>query len=1693
MSDTEVVKPKRYNNLQRIGRVMVKIIAAIFLLAILVIILVQVPPVQNFARKKVVAYLETKLNTKVQIGKIYIGIPRNIILSDVYIEDRNQDTLLSGGEINVDISFYKLIKSQIEINEIHLEDITAKIKRQLPDTVFNFQFIIDAFVPPSTGPSTDTAALQMAINSIILDNVRLVYKDVITGNDVDVKVQHLDTRIDKFDPILFNYDIPLINVKGVNGYVYQSKPLVKSEPVEKDIADAQKPPAFRLNLKDVVINKLYLDYRNDVSAFYTVLNMGQLNLDVKKLDLPNQVIEIAALAINDTKTAIRMGESKDAPIIEKEAKQEVEGLAQSAWRVKINSFELNNNDFKFDNDHAPKQPYGIDYAHMDASDLSFHAENIAFLGDTVAGNITKGKFKEKSGFVLNELTTDFLYDNHQAYLKNLSIKTPGTRLQRSAIIHYPNIEALQKDLANVDMDIDVNESRIQVKDILMFAPMLRGEPGFTNPNDVWLLDGEVHGKMSRLFIKDLYFKGLQDTRLYIAGTINGLPDMAKLGADLTIREFSTTRSDLNLFIPKGSLPPTISLPQRLSVTGTLKGNPDNMNLGLAINTTSGNAKINGNVQQAALPKKASYNVLVNTTNLNLGAIMQMQELGTMSADLRIKGKGYDPVTANATLQGTIGSFVYNKYNYRNMNINGHIANQQLTADAGIVDPNIDLSLNVTSNFRETWPSIQLTADIDSIKTLPLHLTPESIVYRGKIEGSFPVTDPDHLSGELLATNSLMVLNGQRMQLDTIQLISGGNTNNQFIQINSAPLNARLEGQYKLTELASVFQQSIQPYFNIIPAGAAIPPVKSPYNFSFNATLVNHPILKIFVPTLDRIEPVNMQSRFTSDTGWNATIIAPLVINGTQQIKNLNLVAGTGKDAIKVNALIDEISNGPGMRIYKTNVDASIANNQVDFSLLNRDRFGKQKYSLNGFLQQPSSGNYAISLRPDSLLLNYEKWNVSAGNKILITPSYINVNDFVLSQGSQQISINSLNAGNAPIGVKFSDFELSTITGFVKQDSLAVTGLLNGNAELKNLMQQPVFTSNLTVKDLAFNKDTLGNVNMDVNNASPGVYAAKVTVTGRGNDILINGSYKEDGTLDLVGNIKALQLNTIEGSTFGAISDASGEINGLLKINGNIRKPLINGDLNFDKAAFNVVMLGSRFSIDNEKITINKEGLRFNTFTLTDSAGNKAVLDGYAYTTDFTNYKFDLNLKANDFRAINSTKKQNNLFYGQLYFNSDLHIAGTDMQPVVDGSLRINEKTNFTVVLPQVEPGVVEREGIIEFVDKDAGINDSLFLAAYDSLNSSSVLGFDITTNIEIDREAAFSMVIDEANGDFINLKGEANLTAGIDPSGNISLSGSYELFEGYYELSFNLIKRKFNIQKGSRILWTGTPTDANVNITATYIANTSPLDLVEKQLQQPTAVVRNYYRQKLPFEVYLKMNGELMKPEISFDIVLPEDKNYTVNNEVLSNVRFKLSQLRQEPSELNKQVFALLLLNRFVAENPFNNSSDGITAESFARQSVSKLLTEQLNKLAEGLIQGVDLNFDVVSANDYTTGERQNRTDLNVGLSKRLLNDKLKVTVGSNFELEGPRNANQQPNNLAGNVALDYQLSKDGRYAIRAYRKNDYEGVIDGYVIETGVSFIITLDYDHFRDLFIRRKLNDKKDIAPPPENTRPIKETEKN
>ena len=475
----------------------------------------------------------------------------------------------------------------------------------------------------------------------------------------------------------------------------------------------------------------------------------------------------------------------------------------------------------------------------------------------------------------------------------------------------------------------------------------------------------------------------------------------------------------------------------------------------------------------------------------------------------------------------------------------------------------------------------------------------------------------------------------------------------------------------------------------------------------------------------------------------------------------------------------------------------------------------------------------------------------------------------------------------------------------------------------------------------------------------------------------------------------------------------------------------------------------------------KRALSLTIFTIIDSLNKQATINGGILTKDYRNFKFNMDIKTDNFRALHSTAADNEMIYGTVFLSSLIKVRGDLNQPDINMNVQVEKGTKFFFALPPDDPSVISQEGIVQFIDADAAPFNGQKALKADSISKSPIKGINLSANIKIDPDAELNVVVDPANGDALKVKGTANLIATMDPSGKTSLTGRYDLNEGSYNLSIGgLAKRSFKLVKGSSIIWTGEPTEANVDLTALYEVNAAPIDL----LNAPDLVQA---KTKLPFQVYLYMKDQLMKPTISFKLDMPSNEQGALGGQVYT----KIQNVNRDEGQLNKQVFALLALGRFIADNPFESLvGGGGGVSSMARSSVSNLLTDQLNNLASDLVKGVDINFGVNSSEDYSTGSLQQKTDLEVGLSKKLLNDRLTVTVGSSFGLEGPQAPGQNSTNIAGNVNVEYALSADGRYRLRAYRRNQNEGVIEGQIIETGVGFALVVDYNKFKEIFQKRR-----------------------
>ena len=1625
-------------------------------LLLLIIVAIQIPAVQNFIKDKAITFLNEKIKTKSSLDKIYISFPKNVVLEGFYFEDQNKDTLLSGKRLEVDIDLFKILSNEIEINSIELENATANISRN-KDSVFNFDYIIKAFY---TGKPKDPNSKPYTISvvKINLDKVNFSFQDALSKNDIKVKLQHFDTEFKSFDLDKMDFNIPDINLDGLKVVLNQDLVEKIAEVSVKTVDTLSKRTDLSLKLKNIALKNINISYDNKDSKLNTGVTFDQLNLIVNEINLQKQLLDFETFQLKNLKGNLVFGK-KDEKITTPSL--DTTSIKQEGWKVKLNNADLQNVAFKFDDMKSKPTQKGIDYSHLDLKQLNLKAQKIDYNNSNISGNINSFTVKEKSGLNVQELKTNFFYGQKEAYLKNLYLKTPQTLLRNKVIVKYNSIENISKDFENLVVEADLNQSKIAFQDILIVAPQLANTNPFkSNPTAVLYVNTNLSGKLKDLDIPYFQISGIGNTKVDVSGKITGLPDMKKAFFDLDIKKLESTAKDVMSFVPPKTIPSNIQLPANFKANGKFKGSMNNFQTKLALNSSYGNAKVDALFDQR-VKNKENYDAKVAFADFDLGKLIKNDSIGKITLNAKVKGIGLDPKTANAQLEAIVNKATYNKYTYKDLTLKGKIENGLYDLKSDMNDPNLTFKLLANGGFKDKYPAVKLDLNLDiaDLEKLNLHAGPMKL--RGNVDADIANSNPDFLNGNVFLSNIQILQDKEPIVLDSIKIVAFSDNEKNNIKISSQFLKAEMDGKYKLTTLSSSLKKSLSKYIDL--QSPTDKTNNDEQRFTLNLTLQNDPILFQIVPKLTSLEPINITANYNNVVdSLHIKGSVPRIVYAGNTISGASLNVEAKETVLDYNVSVTTVENGE-FKLPKTSLSGKVENNIVDYALLINDTLDKEKYYLAGQLEHKLDENI-FKIDAEKVILNYEKWTVNPQNSIEFGNNGLYINQFELSNSGNQLKIQSQqNQKNAPIDVQFVDFKIETILSMIKKDDLLMQGLINGSATIENLQTQPIFISDLKIDQFVFNGEEVGDISIKVDNKTANILNAAVLLSGGENKLDIAGTYTiSDGSLDLNADINHLSIKSIQGFTMGNVTDGSGSLTGNFKVTGTTTAPNVNGELNFNDAAFRITKLNSYFKMSDEKIQFGNEGITLNQFSVLDENENKLEVDGKLLTKDFKDFTFDLTVSAENFRAVHSKEKDNDQFYGDLFLDAKLYVKGTLDNPIVKGNIKINDETKFSVVMPQSDPSIVDREGIVEFIDEDnAYLKQTVQLQ--NELDQSQLRTMDVSVTIVIDKEAELTLVIDKANGDYLNLKGEAELTGGIDPSGKTSLTGKYEFSDGEYEMNFNLIKRKFKIQKGSYIIWNGEPTLANINITAVYNTEAAPIDLLGDEL---TADTKNIYKQKIPIETLLKMNGELMKPVISFDIKIPEG-NYDVSQDVINRTEAKLDELRQDdPSAMNKQVFALLLLNRFVGENPFSSQAGGSSGEAMARQSVSKILSQQLNDIAGGMVGGFQLEFDLESTEDYTSGTKDNRTDLDVGISKKLLNDRLKVTIGSSFGLEGEERPNDETTNIAGDVSLEYQVTRDGRYVLKAYRKNEYQVAIQGEVVETGVAFVITMEYNKFRELF---------------------------
>lgn len=1659
-------------NKGKLVRRFIRTIIAIVVFFVLLIFSLRLPFVQNLIKDKLIVYLEGKIKTKVSLEKVYIGFPNSLVIENLYLKGQNVDTLLAVKKFDVGLDMWQLIKSKADLTSVDLEGVRANVVRD-PQGRFNFDYIMDAFAT-SEKEESPSKPFIISLDKINLKDIGVTFNDQQSKNDIKVYFRSFDTRVKTFDLQNNKYAVNDINLDGLKLRLKQDLIEEVSKNVEEKVDSLNQKKPMQLGLSGVKLTNFNIDYGDDNSKTFAKVLFKELSTKVNSLDLQNNAYDVGNVYLTgaNINANLFLPASNANPKEEKTPEFSKDTTQEKAMKVLLGKLIFNDVKVAYNNTAVAPTKSGMDFNHLNFGKLNVDVRDFKMENNGFAGSVRSAEIQEARGLDIQKFNTDFVYSDKEAYLKDLYLQTPKTILRDEVVLNYNSIEQLSANPGAVKISANIKDSKIGFADILNLVPTLRNTAPFNKyPNAILSVNANVKGLVNDLLINELKVSGLDQLRVNASGRIRNAMNPDNLYYDLKIAELASSGRTIFNLVPKGTIPSNISLPSHFSIKGFAKGTTKVVNTNLSLYSTLGNAGIKAQVDMRRKNREL-YDVKANLQNLQIGKIIQNKDLGAITAQISAKGESFDFKNANANLVGNVQSATYKGYRYQNMNLVGKINRGAYNIVLNSKDPNANLKLTASGVYDDKNPTVKINGNINKLDLNKLGFYSSPMILAGAIDGDFKSLDPDNLNGYLNLKNFAISDTKEVYPIQEVNLLAVSTADSTQIKFNSQIADVELNGKYKLTQIFGALSQTMNQYYEFQKPGKAAKIDAGQY-FTVNATIKNDDLIRKFVPELKSFETINITGNYNADSQkieLDAKI--PQVLYGTNSLENTNLKITNENQALQYNLDVAALKS-ESFALNKVNINGDVADNIINYNITTKDDKDATQFLIAGNAKSMNDIT-EISLNPNGLKLNYMDWAVADGNKIQIGSQGIFADNFRLSNSGSEILVQSENTSpNSPLNVTLKDFKIETITEIIKKDSLLAKGTINGTAQLRDLNKKMNFNADINVSNLFVYGSPVGNLALKANNTSADIINADIALSGNENDVKITGNYNTAASsFDLDLAMDQLQMKTLQGLSMNAITNTEGYLSGDLKITGTTTEPKIIGDVKMNNVGLMIAQTGSDFRKINDKIAFTNRGIEFDDFKINDKDGNSLKIDGQVLTQTYRDFAFNLDINAKDFKVVNSEKSDDALMYGILSIDAALKVRGNLDLPKVDGRLAVSDDTDFTFVLPQSSPSLQERDGIVEFIDQDQiALNKTIVTDSLAAKNQ--IKGMDVSVNIEVSKEAKMSVVIDKANGDFVKLQGEAELTGGIDPSGKTTLVGVYEVEQGSYDMTVSLLKRKFEIQKGSTITWTGEPTAATLDITAVYKTQTAPLDLVEQQISGESAATLNQYKQRMEFNTLLQMKGELLKPVITFDITTDE-KNNSVSSNVKDIVDQKLAQLRTEENEMNKQVFALLLLNRFIGENPFENSA-GLSTETLARQSVSKILSQQLNNLASDLIKGVDLNFDLESSEDYSTGAQNTRTDLNVGLSKKLLNDRLKVSVGSNFGLEGDARQNENTTNIAGDVTIDYSLSRDGRYMLRAYRKNEYQVALQGQIVETGVGFIITLDYDKFREIFQSSKREKRK------------------
>ena len=1345
------------------------------------------------------------------------------------------------------------------------------------------------------------------------------------------------------------------------------------------------------------------------------------------------------------------------------------------FRLSLKRASIENMDLCLERIDSVAPDYGIDFSHMHLYGLTARVDDFVIDGSAIYTTIAALTARERSGFVLDHLAGRFYMTQGCLGFEDASIVTARSNIRIPYISLVGNSWAEYKDfLGQVRIEAALRNTSVSTDDIAWFAPKLRDwHVDFSN------IDVEVAGVVSDFTAKVRSMHVGEGTTLVADAVVKGLPDIRDTWFDLSVpRLHSSAEAVDGLALGIAGRKLSDKLVGILGNSGSVdlnarfKGKLASFDMQLGAATEVGD--IACNLRMSPLKKGlSSVRGDVETRNLRLGELLDRRDLlgnATLTAYVDgVIGKG----VADANIAGNVTQLGFNGYVYDSLRLDGRLRNREFDGRVTARDPNLDFDFFGLVDFNDSVPRYDFTMDLRHADLARLHINRRDSVSQlsAHIVANAGGRSLDDLNGRIQVTGARYRYNDKEIEASNMTVTGENSERSKLVELRSDFADATFRSK---TSYRTVFEYLRRSAWKYLPMLREAPPEAGPSERKaavandFSLLSVN---IRNFNPVADAVsaglqvaDGSSLQLLFNPASDQLSLKASSEYIERRRMLATrLSVNASNRGDSLAVYASAEDLYAGV-LHLPRLSLTGGARQGRVQLSAGFNDTT-RRVSGLVGFrsavVDEHGPNGRVVDLRilPSHITRGDKTWQIYA-HKILIDTARIVIDKFFVMNREQELLLNGIASRSRADSVTLSlrNFDLSPFTQVAERMGYVIEGRTNGSAQMKSVLRGGEISADILFDSVEVNDIPAPPMRL----ASRWDFArnrAGVTVVDRlKRDTLVRGFYAPDQMRYYARvDIDSLDMGLLDPILTGVISSTEGVASADLVLQGQRREAELAGEIHVSGLRTKVDFTQVAYSMPEAVLSVKNNRFKASNVAVFDPQGHRGRFDFDMSLQHLSNISYDVRVAPQQMLVLDTDADDNDAFYGKVYATGSARISGD--KGAVKMDIAASTDGNSSFVLPLSSKSNISNADFVVFVQPEK--TDTLDNVARKKLlferkhrqraDASNQMNITMALDVRPDAEVEIDVA-----GNTVKGRGEGTLNLAINPRANIfEIYGDYTISEGSFMLSLQqIINKRFTIESGSSIQWTGSPMNALLDIDAVYKLKASLQPLLQGTSENLGG------DRSVPVECIIHLGDRLSNPSIGFDVRVPgsDPETQTLVTNALST-----------PETVDTQFLYLLLFNSFMSENSsqananIGSSVSAATGLEFVSNMVSNWLSSS--------------DYNVVIR--YRPKSELTSDEVDFGLSKSLINNRLFVEVEGNYLIDNKQAAvnNNSMSNFMGEAYITYLIDRAGTLKLKAFTQTIDRFDENQGLQETGIGVYFKEDFNNLRDLRdrIRERFTNKK------------------